>query len=150
MLRRAEIEVTLSGGSTLVPDLAGQTYDAALQLLRENNLSRGKVEYGDAVTDDKIGAVLQSSQAGTMAVLDTQVTTIGAKAKRSTPISTTVPADTQRSRCGSRWKKTARWREQQWYVHLRAIPVIILSPTRERCASANLHQALADQQVMLE
>ena len=78
-----EIEVTVSGGSTLVPDLTGQLYDAALQLLKENNLTSGKVEYGDAPSDDKIGTVLaQSPAAGTMAVLDTQVTlTVGAKSK---------------------------------------------------------------------
>lgn len=78
-----EIEVTLSGGSTLIPDLSGQTYDAALQLIKENNLTVGKVEYGDTTSEDKIGTVLaQSPAAGTMAVLDTQVTlTIGAKGK---------------------------------------------------------------------
>ena len=78
-----EIEVTLSGGSTLVPDLTGQTYDAALQLIKENNLSAGKVEYSDVTSDDKVGTVLaQTPAAGTMAVLDTQVTlTVGAKGK---------------------------------------------------------------------
>lgn len=78
-----DIEVTISGGSTLVPDLTGQTYEAALQLIQENNLTAGKVEYGDAQTDDKIGTVLaQVPAAGTMAVLDAQVTlTIGAKGK---------------------------------------------------------------------
>ncbi len=77
-----EVEVTLSGGSTLVPDLSGKTYDEALQMLDENNLTAGKVVYGVAA-DDQIGKVLgQSPAAGTMAVLDTQVTlTIGAKAK---------------------------------------------------------------------
>ena len=78
-----EIEVTVSGGSTLVPDFSGQTYDSALQLIKENNLSAGKVEYGEAVSPDKIGTVLaQSPAAGTMAVLDTQVTlTIGIQGK---------------------------------------------------------------------
>ena len=78
-----EIEVTVSGGSTLVPDLTGKTYEAALQLLRENNLAVGKVEYGEAATDETIGTVLaQTPAAGTMAVLDTQVTlTVGIKGK---------------------------------------------------------------------
>lgn len=78
-----EIEVTISGGSTLVPDLSKQTYDDALKLLKENNLSVGKVEYGEAASDDTIGTVLaQNPAAGTMAVLDTQVTlTIGIKGK---------------------------------------------------------------------
>ncbi|MDD3212407.1 MAG: PASTA domain-containing protein, partial [Eubacteriales bacterium] len=77
-----EIEVTLSGGSTLVPDLTGQVYEDAVQLLKENNLVEGKVVYGDA-SDDQIGKVLaQTPAAGTMAVLDTQVSlTVGAKSK---------------------------------------------------------------------
>ncbi|MCE5344171.1 MAG: PASTA domain-containing protein, partial [Eubacteriales bacterium] len=77
-----EIAVTLSGGSTLVPDLFGKTYEEALQLITENKLTAGKVVYGVA-TDDQIGKVLtQSPAAGTMAVLDTQVTlTVGAKSK---------------------------------------------------------------------
>ena len=32
-----EIEVTVSGGSTLVPDLTGQPYEVALQLIQENH-----------------------------------------------------------------------------------------------------------------
>jgi len=77
-----EVEITLSGGSTLVPDVTGQAYSDAVQLLQENSLAAGKVVYGDA-SDDQIGKVLaQSPAAGTMAVLDTQVTlTIGAKSK---------------------------------------------------------------------
>ena len=78
-----EIEVTVSGGSTLVPDLTGQTYDSALQLIQENNLSAGKVVYGDAPTKEQIGTVLsQTPAAGTMAVLDAQVVlTVGAQSK---------------------------------------------------------------------
>ena len=77
-----EVEITLSGGSTLVPDVTGQAYSDAVQLLQENSLAAGKVVYGDA-SDYQIGKVLaQSPAAGTMAVLDTQVTlTIGAKSK---------------------------------------------------------------------
>ncbi len=78
-----EIEVTISGGSTLVPDLSGQVYEDALQLIKENNLTAGKVEYGDTASEDQIGKVLaQSPAAGTMAVLDAQVSlTVGAKSK---------------------------------------------------------------------
>lgn len=78
-----EIEVTVSGGSTLVPDLSGQTYESALKLIEENNLSAGKVVYGDAPTKDQIGTVLsQTPAAGTMAVLDAQVVlTVGAQSK---------------------------------------------------------------------
>jgi len=78
-----EIEVTLSGGSTLVPDLYGQTYETALQLIEENHLTAGRVEYGEATMDEQIGTVLaQSPAAGTMAVLDTQITlTVGVMGK---------------------------------------------------------------------
>lgn len=77
-----EIEVTLSGGSTLVPDFSGHTYEDALQMIKDNSLSAGKVVYGEA-SDDQIGKVLaQTPTAGTMAVLDTQVTlTVGTKSK---------------------------------------------------------------------
>ncbi len=77
-----EIEVTLSGGSTLVPDLTNRTYEEAIQLIKENNLTAGKVVYGEAA-DDQIGKVLaQTPAAGTMAILDTQVTlTVGTKSK---------------------------------------------------------------------
>ena len=74
-----EIEVTVSGGSTLVPDLTGQTYEQALQSIRDNNLAFGKVEYSEVVSSDAIGKVLaQSPLAGTMAVLDAQMSlTVG-------------------------------------------------------------------------
>ncbi|HPS82582.1 MAG TPA: PASTA domain-containing protein, partial [Candidatus Limiplasma sp.] len=85
-------------GSTLVPDLSGQTYDDALQMLTENNLTVGKVEYGEVTSEDSIGKVLaQSPAAGTMAVLDTQVTlTIGAKGKAyHAEMNVDVPANDQ-------------------------------------------------------
>ncbi len=76
-----EIEVTVSGGSTLVPDLTGQPYEVALQLIQENHLTPGKAEYSEVAAADKIGVVLaQTPAGGTMAVLDAQITlTIGAK-----------------------------------------------------------------------
>ena len=93
-----EIEVTLSGGSTLVPDLSGQTYEDALAMIKENNLVAGKVIYGDVNSDDSIGKVLaQTPAAGTMAVLDTQVTlTIGAKGKAyHADMNVSIPAGAQ-------------------------------------------------------
>jgi serine/threonine protein kinase len=92
-----EIAVTLSGGSTLVPDLTGKTYDEAVQLITENTLTVGNVVYGVA-TDDQIGKVLtQSPAAGTMAILDTQVTlTIGAKSKPyRTDVEIQIPAGSE-------------------------------------------------------
>lgn len=93
-----EIEITVSGGSTLVPDLTGQPYEDAVRLLQANGLSLGKVEYGDALSEDKIGTVLaQSPAGGTMAVLNTQVTlTISAKGKEyHSEMSVNVPTGTQ-------------------------------------------------------
>lgn len=51
-------------------------------MIKDNSLSAGKVVYGEA-SDDQIGKVLaQTPTAGTMAVLDTQVTlTVGTKSK---------------------------------------------------------------------
>jgi serine/threonine-protein kinase len=93
-----EIEVTVSGGSTLVPDLSGMAYEQALTSLKENSLAVGKVEYAEASSEDAIGTVLaQSPSAGTMAVLDAQMTlTIGIKGKAyHAELTVTVPSGTQ-------------------------------------------------------
>lgn len=93
-----EIEVTVSGGSTLVPDLSGKRYNEAIQALKDNSLTGGKVEYTEAANDDSVGTVLaQSPAAGTMAVLDAQVAlTIGIKGKAFHAEATVdVPASAQ-------------------------------------------------------
>ncbi len=92
-----EIEVTLSGGSTLVPDVTGQSYEEAVQLLSQNSLSVGKTVYADAA-EAQIGTVLsQTPAAGTMAILDTQITlTIGAQSKPyHAEININIPANNE-------------------------------------------------------
>lgn len=93
-----EIEVTVSGGSTLVPDLTDSTYEEALRLIKENNLTPGQISYGEVAGDDKVGKVLaQNPAAGTMAVLDTQVAlTLGIQGKAfHADMNVDVPAGAQ-------------------------------------------------------
>lgn len=78
-----EVEVTVSGGITMVPDASGKDYEAALALLQENQLTVGKLEYAEVEDEKLIGQVVaQSPTAGTMAILNAQVTlTIAKKGK---------------------------------------------------------------------
>ncbi|MDD3411974.1 MAG: Stk1 family PASTA domain-containing Ser/Thr kinase [Eubacteriales bacterium] len=90
-----EVEVTLSGGSTLVPDWVGQPYESVKPQIAENRLVEGRVEYTDVSDTDQIGVVLaQSPTAGTMAILDAQITlTVGREGKQyHSEISVKVPA----------------------------------------------------------
>ena len=71
----AEVEVTVSGGSTLVPDLTGKTEEELKTLLSENKLLMGKVEYADVEDEILVGKVVnQFPVAGTMAMVDAQIT----------------------------------------------------------------------------
>lgn len=90
----AEVEVTISGGSTLVPDAYRKSQEEAEALLVENNLVLSKVEYVEAEDQTLIGLVVaQSPTAGTMATLQAQVTlTIAKKGKEyHSEISITIP-----------------------------------------------------------
>ncbi|MCL1855501.1 MAG: Stk1 family PASTA domain-containing Ser/Thr kinase [Clostridia bacterium] len=70
-----EVEVTVSGGSAMVPDVADMGFEAARALLQENSLSVGKIEYAETQDQRLIGKVVaQTPTAGTMAVLDAAVT----------------------------------------------------------------------------
>lgn len=89
-----EVEVTISGGSTLVPDAYKKSQEEAEVLLVENNLVLSKVEYVEAEDQSLIGLVVaQSPTAGTMATLQAQVTlTIAKKGKEyHSEISITIP-----------------------------------------------------------
>ncbi len=79
----SEVEVTLSGGSTMVPDLMGRIYKEASSLLRESSLAVGKLEYAEVDKEDSIGKVVaQSPTQGTIAILGAQVTlTLGKQSK---------------------------------------------------------------------
>ncbi len=73
------VELTISGGSTMIPDVTGRTREEAIALLRENSLTEGVPAYVEVLDETQIGVVLgQTPASGTMAVLDAPVTlTVG-------------------------------------------------------------------------
>lgn len=90
----SEVEVTISGGSTMVPDVTGRTYDQAAELLKESSLTVGKVEYAEVEDEKQAGLVMaHSPSAGTMAILDAQVTLTIARPGRAyhSEVSVVVP-----------------------------------------------------------
>lgn len=92
------VELTISGGSTLVPDVMGRSREQAAKMLAENNLSEGATEYVETSDASQIGQVLaQSPLAGTMAMLSTPVTlTVGMESQPyQGELSLTIPADLQ-------------------------------------------------------
>lgn len=91
----SEVEVTISGGSTMVPDVTGKTYDQAAELLKESGLAVGKVEYAEVEDEKQAGLVMaHSPSASTMAILDAQVTLTIARPGRAyhSEVSVVVPA----------------------------------------------------------
>lgn len=74
-----DVELTISGGSTMIPEVTGRTHEEAAGLLRENSLTEGPPVYVEVSDSAQIGQVLmQTPAAGTMAVLDAPVTlTVG-------------------------------------------------------------------------
>lgn len=73
------VELTISGGSTMVPDLAGRSHEEAAALLKESSLTEGTPVYVEVTDASQVGQVLaQMPAVGTMAVLDASVTlTVG-------------------------------------------------------------------------
>ena len=72
-------ELTISGGSTMVPDLTGRSHEEAVALLRDSSLTEGTPVYVEVTDASQVGQVLaQMPAVGTMAVLDAPVTlTVG-------------------------------------------------------------------------
>ena len=72
-------ELTISGGSTMVPDLTGRSHEEATAMLRESSLTEGTPVYVEVSEESQVGQVLaQMPAVGTMAVLDAPVTlTVG-------------------------------------------------------------------------
>ena len=72
-------ELTISGGSTMVPDLPGRSQEEAVALLRDSSLTEGTPVYVEVTDASQVGQVLaQMPAVGTMAVLDAPVTlTVG-------------------------------------------------------------------------
>lgn len=92
------VELTISGGSTMVPDVTGRSREQAAKILAENNLSEGAAEYVETSDASQIGQVLaQSPLAGTMAMLSTPVTlTVGMESQPyQGELSLIIPADLQ-------------------------------------------------------
>lgn len=74
-----DVELTISGGSTMIPEVTGRSREEAVQLLHESSLTEGAPIYVEVSDSEQIGQVLmQTPAAGTMAVLDAPVTlTVG-------------------------------------------------------------------------
>ncbi|MCI6377252.1 MAG: Stk1 family PASTA domain-containing Ser/Thr kinase [Clostridiales bacterium] len=73
------VELTVSGGSTMVPEVTGIYREEAVARLHDSDLTEGAPVYVEVTGEDKVGLVIsQSPAAGTMAVLDAPVTlTVG-------------------------------------------------------------------------
>ena len=68
------VELTVSGGSTLVPDVLGLKPEEAAARLEENNLTAGETAYVEVLDESQIGYVMaQSVPSGTMAVRNAPV-----------------------------------------------------------------------------
>lgn len=69
------IELSISGGSTMVPDTLGRTSEEAAALLADNSLIPGTPIYVETPDSSQVGTVLaQSPSSGTLAVLGAPVT----------------------------------------------------------------------------
>lgn len=73
------VELTISGGSTMVPELTGRSREDAIELLLESGLSEASATFVQTSDPDQIGQVLaQNPVSGTMTALGSPVTlTIG-------------------------------------------------------------------------
>ncbi len=92
------VELTVSGGSTMVPDVTGRSREEAAQLLRESNLTEGAPAYVETSNPNQVGQVLdQSPASGTMAMLSAPVTlTIGMESQPyQGELSLSIPAADQ-------------------------------------------------------
>ena len=79
---KQEIELTLSGGSVIIPELTGMTMQSAVAQLELNTLQLGEIATQSTENEEEYEMVLsQSPISGTLAILDTNVTlTIGVPA----------------------------------------------------------------------
>jgi len=73
------VELTISGGSTMVPELTGRSREDAIDLLLESGLSEASAIFVETSDPSQIGMVLaQNPTVGSMAAMGTPVTlTIG-------------------------------------------------------------------------
>jgi len=77
-----EIELTLSGGSVIIPELTGISLETALTLLDQDSLQIGEITLEKTEVIESQGIILsQKPGAGSMAILDTSITmTVGVPA----------------------------------------------------------------------
>ncbi|MBN1778220.1 MAG: Stk1 family PASTA domain-containing Ser/Thr kinase [Clostridiales bacterium] len=77
-----EIELTLSGGSVIIPELTGITLETALTLINQDSLLIGEITLERTEVIESHGIILkQEPVAGSMAILNTSITmTVGVPA----------------------------------------------------------------------
>jgi len=73
------VELTISGGSTMVPEMTGRSREDAIELLMESNLTEASATFVETSDPEQIGQVLaQNPVAGTMMAIGSPVSlTIG-------------------------------------------------------------------------
>lgn len=77
------VELTISGGSTLVPEVTGKTPEEASAILAESNLTLGTSQYREVLDASQVGKIMaQEPIAGTLVVIDAPVTLTIAKAAK--------------------------------------------------------------------
>ena len=77
------VELTISGGSTLVPDVSGRTLEEAEALLSSSSLTLATPQYREVLDASQVGKVMaQEPIAGTLVVMDAPVTLTIAKAAK--------------------------------------------------------------------
>ena len=77
------VELTISGGSTVVPDVSGRTLEEAEALLTTNQLTLATPQYHEVLDASQVGKIMaQDPIAGTLVVMDAPVTLTIAKAAK--------------------------------------------------------------------
>ena len=92
------VELTISGGSAMVPVVAGRTLEEALNMLSESGLTAGKPVSVETTDRSQIGQVLaQTPTSGNMVVLGAPITlTVGIESQPyQGELSLSIPADEQ-------------------------------------------------------
>ena len=92
------VELTISGGSAMVPEVAGRTLEEALKMLSENGLTAGKPVSVETTDPGQIGQVLaQTPNSGSMVVLGAPITlTVGIESQPyQGELSLSIPAAEQ-------------------------------------------------------
>ena len=92
------VELTISGGSAMIPDVVGRVMEEAVSLLQESGLTAGKPTFVETTDPSQIGQVLaQNPTSGNMAVLGAPITlTVGIESQPyQGELSISIPAADQ-------------------------------------------------------